>query len=103
MYAVIDFGSFQFKVAEGDIIEAPQRVKEVGQSVEMDNVLLVSNGTDVRIGDPYLKGAKVTAEVVRHFKDEKDITFRFRKRKNSKKTTGHRQDLTALKIVKISV
>lgn len=102
MYAVVEFGSFQFKVQEGDVIDAPNLEKEVGQSFDVDSVLLLASGEDVRLGDPLVKGAKVTFEVVRHFRDDKDISFKFRRRKNSKKTIGSRQDLTALKVAKIS-
>ncbi|MBF0594206.1 MAG: 50S ribosomal protein L21 [Candidatus Omnitrophica bacterium] len=102
MYAVIDVGSFQFKVAEGDIIDAPSIDIEPGEKLDIDKVLLIANGDDVKIGTPYLAGAKVSFEVVRHLRDDKDISFFFRKRKDVRKTIGHRQDLTALKVAKIS-
>jgi large subunit ribosomal protein L21 len=102
MYAVIDVGSFQFKVSEGDIIDAPSIDIEPGQALDVDKVLLVANGDDVKIGTPYLAGAKVSFEVVRHLRDEKDISFFFRKRKDVRKTIGHRQELTALKVAKIT-
>ena len=102
MYAVIDVGSFQFKVAEGDIIDAPSIDIEPGQKLDVDKVLLVANGEDVKIGTPYLAGAKVSFEVVRHLRDEKDISFFFRKRKDVRRTIGHRQELTALKVAKIA-
>ena len=102
MYAVIDIGSFQFKVKEGDVIDAPNLDTEVGKGFDVESVLLVADGENVKVGTPMVKGAKVSLEVVRHFRDAKDISFRFRKRKDSKKTIGHRQDLTALKVVKIS-
>jgi large subunit ribosomal protein L21 len=102
MYAVIELGSFQFKVQEGEIISAPSLPTEVGQKFDIESVLMVVNGDSVTLGNPLVKGAKVTAEVVRHFLDQKDISFKFRRRKNSKKTKGHRQGLTALKIAKIS-
>jgi large subunit ribosomal protein L21 len=103
MYAVIDVGAYQFKVAEGDLIDAPKLEKEIGQSFDINEVLLFADGEDVRIGAPYVKGAKVTLEVVRQFRDEKVINFTYRKRKDSRKKIGHRQDLTALKVAKISV
>ena len=103
MYAVVDVGAFQFKVKEGDVIDAPSLEAEIGKSFDVDSVLLIANGEDVRMGDPLVKGAKVTFEVVRHFRGGKDISFKFRRRKNSKKTIGSRPDLTALKVAKISV
>ena len=102
MYAVIDVGSFQFKVSEGDIIDAPSIDIEPGQKLDVDKVLLVANGEDVKIGTPYVAGAKVSFEVVRHLRDEKDISFFFRKRKDVRRTIGHRQELTALKVAKIA-
>ncbi len=102
MYAVIEVGSFQFRVQEGEVIDAPSLDKDVGQNFDIDSVLLVANGDNVTVGAPFVPGAKVTFEVVRHHRDEKDISFKFRKRKNSQKTHGHRQDLTALKVAKIS-
>ena len=103
MYAVIQVGSFQFKVAQGDMIDAPKLDSEVGKSFDITDVLLVADGDKVRVGDPLVKGATVTAKVVRHLLDDKDIRFTFRKRKDSRKTIGHRQQLTALNIVKIDV
>lgn len=102
MYAVVDLGSFQFKVSEGDVIDAPKLEASVGETFEMDKILIVVNGDDVKIGAPYVKGAKVNFEVVRHFRDEKDVKFIYRKRKDTRKKSGHRQELTALKVVKIS-
>ncbi len=103
MYAVVEVSSFQFKVQEGDVIDAPSLDSEVGKSFDIDSVLLIADGEDVRVGDPTVKGAKVTFEVIRHFRGEKDISFKFRRRKNSKKTIGSRAELTALKVAKISV
>jgi large subunit ribosomal protein L21 len=103
MYAVIEVGSFQFKVQEGEIIDVPSLSRETGQKVDIDSILMVVEGDDVKLGTPFVQGAKVMGEVVRHFRDDKDINFKFRRRKNSKRTKGHRQELTALKITKISV
>jgi large subunit ribosomal protein L21 len=102
MYAVITLGSFQFKVQEGEVIDVPTLPQEAGQKVDIDSVLMVANGNSVTLGTPFVKGAKVTSEIVRHFLGEKKINFKFRLRKNSKKTKGHRQGLTALRINKIS-
>ncbi len=101
MYAVIQVGSFQFKVAQGDVIDAPKLDSEVGQSFDIPEVLLYANGDDVRVGNPLLKNVKVTAKIVRHLLDDKDISFKFKKRKDARKTIGHRQQLTALSITTI--
>ncbi|NTV29393.1 MAG: 50S ribosomal protein L21 [Candidatus Omnitrophica bacterium] len=102
MYAVIDIGSFQFKVSEGDLIDAPKLDQEVGQKFEVAEVLLVVDGDNVKVGAPYVKGASVALEVVRKFRDDKDVKFIYRKRKDWRKKQGHRQELTALKVAKIS-
>ena len=102
MYAVVELASFQFKVQEGDVIDAPSLDSEVGKSFDVDSVLLIANGEDVRMGDPTVKGAKVTFEVVRHFRDDKDVSFKYRVSKNSKTKIGSRRELTALKVAKIS-
>jgi large subunit ribosomal protein L21 len=102
MYAVIDIGSFQFKVSEGDLIDAPKLDREVGQQFEVSEVLLIADGENVKVGSPYVKGAKVALEVVSQIKDKKDYKFIYRKRKDWRKKQGHRQELTALKVAKIS-
>jgi large subunit ribosomal protein L21 len=102
MYAVIDIGSFQFKVSEGDLIDAPKLDREIGQKFDVAEVLLVSDGDNVKVGNPYLKGASVSLEVISQHKDDKDIKFIYRKRKDWRKKQGHRQELTALKVAKIS-
>ena len=103
MYAVIKVGSSQYKISEGDTINVARSTQEKGDSVTLDKILLFFDGSDIRVGQPFVKGVHVAAKVVRHFLDEKKITFKFRKRKESKTTRGHRQQLTALNITKISV
>ena len=103
MYAVIQVGSFQFKVTEGDMIDAPRMDTEVGQSFDITDVLLYANGDELRVGNPAVKDVKVTATVVRQELDTKDISFKFKKRKDARKTIGHRQQLTALNITKIEL
>jgi large subunit ribosomal protein L21 len=102
MYAVVDVAAYQFKVAEGEIIDAPKLDKEVGQSFDVNEVLLVVDGDKVKVGTPLVKGAKVTFEVIRQFKGEKDISFTYRRRKDTRKKIGHREELTALKVAKIT-
>jgi large subunit ribosomal protein L21 len=102
MYAVIQVGSFQFRVAEGDKIDAPKLDSEVGKTFDITDVLLYADGADVRVGDPFVKGASVSVKIERHLLDDKDIRFKFKKRKDARKTIGHRQQLTALNITKIT-
>ncbi|OGX34959.1 MAG: 50S ribosomal protein L21 [Omnitrophica WOR_2 bacterium RIFCSPHIGHO2_02_FULL_52_10] len=101
MYAVVQIGATQFKISEGDIIDADRIPQEPGKNVTLDKVLLFAKGADVRIGQPYLKDVKVTAEVVRHNRGKKKVAFKFRRRKSSQKKIGHRQNLTVLNITKI--
>jgi len=102
MFAVVQIGSLQYKVAEGDTIDADRLEGKEGKSITLDQVLLYTNGSDIRVGQPFLKDVKVTATVVKHLLDKKVIAFKYRRRENSKRTKGHRQQLTALNITKIS-
>ena len=102
MYAVIKLGSSQYKVAEGDTIESDRLTGKAGDTITLDNVILVANGSDVKVGQPYIKNAKVTAKVIGDTLGEKTITFKFRRRKDSKTTRGGRAKLTKLNITKIA-
>ena len=101
MYVVVKVGSSQYKVAEGDILEATRLKNEKGKTISLDKVMLYANGKDIRIGQPFLKDVKVSAKVVEHSLDDKVIAFKFRKRKDSCTRVGHRTKLTALNITKI--
>jgi len=101
-YAVIQTGGKQYRVAEGDEIEVEKLDVEAGKKAEFSEVLLVANGSSVTIGAPHVAGAKVTAEVVDQFKDDKVIAFKFKRRKGYHRTVGHRRQLTKLKIESIS-
>jgi large subunit ribosomal protein L21 len=102
MFAVIQVGSFQFKVAEGDVINVSRVKNQEGKSVTLDKVLMFSKGSDIRIGQPFLKDVKVTAKVEKHLLNDKVIAFKYRRRKQSATKIGHRQKLTTLNITKIS-
>ncbi|MCA9406085.1 MAG: 50S ribosomal protein L21 [Candidatus Omnitrophica bacterium] len=102
MYAVIQIGSSQFKVAEGDVIHADRVSVEEGKDIQCDKVLLFAKGKDVRVGQPYLKDVKVTAKVVKHTRGEKVVSFKYRRRKDSARKIGHRDDLSELNITKIA-
>ena len=102
MYAIVEIGSTQFKVSEGDTINAHSLKEEPGKSITLDKVLLFAKGADIRIGQPFLKDVQVTAKVCNHDLGEKIIAFKYRLRKNSARKVGHRQKITALNITKIS-
>ena len=102
MYAIVQLGSSQFKISEGDVINVDRLKGDKGKSITFDKVLLFSKGTDVRIGQPFLKDVKVTAKVVKHLSDKRVISLKYRKRKNSAVRHGHRPKLTELNITKIT-
>ena len=102
MFAVVQVGNSQYKGSEGDIITTNRLDYENGQNIILDKVLLYSDGKNVKIGQPYLKDVEVKAEVLNQMRAPKVIAFKYRKRKDSARTHGHRQDLTTVKIAKIS-
>ncbi len=101
MYAVIKTGGKQYKVEEGDIVRVEKIEAEKGDAVTFDNVLLIG-GDEYAIGTPTVQGASVSASVVRQFRDKKIVVFKMKRRKRYRKTQGHRQYLTEVRITKIS-
>ncbi len=101
MFAVIRTGGKQYRVQEGDILEVEKLRKKEGQKVVFKEVLLVEDGDSVLLGMPLVDKAQVKAEVVENFKDEKIIIFKKKRRKQYRRTTGHRQELTRVKIEQI--
>ncbi len=97
MYAVIQTGGKQYRVAQDDVITVEKIEAAAGDSVSLDQVLLVADGETLVLGDA-LNGKSVTAEVVRQARGPKVIIFKKRRRQNSRRKNGHRQDLTILKI-----
>jgi large subunit ribosomal protein L21 len=102
MYAVIKTGGKQYRVAEGDVLRVEKLSAEEGAAVDFGQVLMVANGDDVKIGAPELAGGKVSATVVRHGQGDKVTGVKFRRRKNYRRTFGHRQQFTEIKITGIS-
>ena len=102
MYAVFQSGGKQHRVAEGQTVRLEKIEVAPGETVDFDNVLMVSNGDDVKIGTPYVAGGKVTAEIVSHGRGEKIKIVKFRRRKHSRKQMGHRQWFTEVKITAIN-
>lgn len=101
MYAIIQTGGKQYKVSEGDIIEVEKLDINAGNMIEFSDVLFLSNGQAVRLGQPIIEGARVTAEVLEQYKGEKEIIFKKRRRHNYRRKKGHRQLLTSLKVKSI--
>lgn len=102
MYAVFQSGGKQHRVAEGQTVRLEKIEVAPGETVEFDNVLMVGEGGDVKIGTPYVDGGKVTAEVVTHGRGDKVKIVKFRRRKHSRSQMGHRQWFTEVKITGIS-
>jgi|SRR5690242_15800751 len=102
MYAVLETGSKQYRVAAGDTLEIERLETEAGKPVTFDRVLLVNNEGKVSVGSPTVTGATVAADVVAHKRGEKKITFKMKRRKGYHKTIGHRQELTVVKITAIN-
>ncbi len=100
MYAIVKTGGKQYKVAPGDIIEIEKVEGEAGDKVELD-VICVVDGDAVEADPAKAAGTKVVAEVVEQFKGDKQLVFKFKKRKNYKRTKGHRQQLTRVRIVSV--
>jgi large subunit ribosomal protein L21 len=98
MYAVIKTGGKQYKVAPGEKLRIEQIPADVGAAVVLDQVLMVGDGEIVRLGQPVLAGASVTATVVSHGRGDKVTIFKMRRRKHYQKHQGHRQGYTELKI-----
>lgn len=102
MYAIIQNGGKQYKVSEGDILLLDLLDLEPKSKVEVKEVLALSNNDDLKIGSPYVSGAKVELEVINHGRGKKVITFKKRRRKDSKTKRGFRRDFTRVRVVKIA-
>ena len=103
MYAVIKTGGKQYRVSEGNILEIEKISGNQGDVVSFDDVLMVSKSGDIKVGTPVVEGAKVTGEIVTQTKGPKITVFKMKRRKGYRKKTGHRQQLTVLKIKGISM
>ena len=102
MYAVFATGGKQYRATTGDILKIEKLNAEKGATVELDQVLMVGEGEDVKVGSPYLKGGKVTATVVEHGRGDKIRIIKFKRRKHHMKKMGHRQDFTRIEITGIA-
>jgi ribosomal protein L21 len=103
MYAIIETGSKQYKVSEGDIIKVEKLNVESGDSYEFKNVLLVADGDNFSFGNPYLENACVSSTVIGNGKHKKVVIYKYKPKKGFHKKKGHRQQFTQLKIEKISL
>ncbi len=102
MYAVIKTGGKQYKVAEGDTLRVEKLDGAEGDAVELDQVLLVENDGNVKVGSPTVEGAKVSATIKAQGRGDKIKVVKFKRRKNYKRVQGHRQSYTELEITSIA-
>jgi len=101
MYALVEFKGKQYKAEKGALLKVDRIDAEPGTAVNIDTVLLVS-GDSVKVGSPYVQGAKVTATVESHEKDDKIIVFKYKPKKDYRRKQGHRQQYSIIKIGDIS-
>ena len=101
MYAVIETGGKQYKVAKNEVIFIDTVNAKDGGEVKISKVLLLHEGNTIHVGNPHVKGAHVICEVLEHVRGDKVVSFVYRKRKSSKKKIGHRQELLRLKVKEI--
>ncbi len=102
MFAVIKTGGKQYRVAKDDVLTVEKLDGDAGAKIEFKDVLMVGEGATVKVGKPLISGATVTAELVEQTRGPKVIAFKKRRRKNSRRKRGHRQDLSTVRITGIS-
>jgi|TARA_B110000211_G_C13980053_1_gene508942 large subunit ribosomal protein L21 len=102
MYAIINISGKQFKATEGTKIKVPKQNSEPGTALTFENVLLISDGTDTKMGNPMVKGASVTATVLDHKRDRKILIYKKKRRKGYNRKNGHRQWFTEVEVQKIN-
>lgn len=103
MYAVFKTGGKQYRAKAGDVLKVETLKGEVGDSIELGEILMVTDGDDVTFGEPTISGGKIAAEVISHGRGDKIRIIKFRRRKHSMKQMGHRQNYTEIKITDISI
>ena len=103
MYAVIKTGGKQHKVAEGEILKVEKLKASEGDPIDITDVLLIEKDGEVTLGSPFIEGAKVTAKILRHGKEDKVTIIKMKRRKDYRKKQGHRQNYSEIQIEQISV
>ena len=102
MFAVIKTGGKQYKISEGDTLRVESLPYDEGEALEIDQVLMVADGDNIKLGQPYVEGSSVKAIVKSHGRGKKVEIIKFRRRKHYRKQQGHRQNYTELEITNIS-
>ncbi len=97
-YAIIEDGGKQYKAVIGESIDVDRYLLEVGEEIDMDRVLLISDGEDIKVGTPFIQGAKVEATVLAQVKGPKVVVFRYKAKERIRAKTGHRQKYTRVRV-----
>ena len=101
MYAVFQLSGFQYTVEEGETIKVPLQDVKVGDKIDISDILLVKTSNEAVVGSPFVENAKIEAEVLNHGKDDKVLIYKYKRRTKYRRTQGHRQDFSEIKINKI--
>ena len=101
MYAVFQLSGFQYTVEEGEVIKVPLQEAKIGDKFDINEILLVKNSDEATVGTPFVENAKIEAEVLNQGKDDKVLIYKYKRRTKYRRTQGHRQDYTEIKINKI--
>ena len=102
MYAIVSIAGVQIKASPEDVVDVPLLSAEAGETLEFHEVLLVNDGNSVRVGQPHVPNAALTAEVIEHRRGPKVIVGTFKRRKDFRKKNGHRQSFTRLRVIGIT-
>src|SRR5438552_3449364 len=103
MYAIVNINGIQTRVTPDEVIEVPRLASDPGQSLTFEQVLLVADGDTITVGQPYLSGASLTAEVLEHLRGPKLRIFKMKRRHDYRRRRGHRDELTRLRVTAITV
>jgi large subunit ribosomal protein L21 len=103
MYAVVKTGGKEYRISQGDLIRVEKRQGKVGDQVTMKDILMVSHEDQVQVGNPLLANAVITGEIVQQVKGKKVLTYKMKRRKNYRRTKGHRQTYTYIRVNDISL
>lgn len=102
MYAIVNINGVQTRVTPDEVLRVQRLSGEPGEKLTFDQVLLVADGDTISVGQPYVKGASLTAEVVEHLRGEKIRVFKFKRRREYRKRRGHRDELTTIRVTGIT-
>ncbi|MDR1034564.1 MAG: 50S ribosomal protein L21 [Holosporales bacterium] len=103
MFAVVKSGGKQYRVKPGDCIKVEKIDRDLSHVLSMTDILMISDKDVITIGSPFIAGASISVEVIKHVKNDKIIVFKKRRRHNSRRKNGHRQPMTVLKVIDISL